>query len=304
MAARFWRLLLVFELSAGAALAALAWTVLPVSCAAALATALVLALFLPGALVAASFLFASLCMRRKLTIADAGYLLRALLTEAVYFNLAVLAMIAPHGTLQRPMDSVRADARARPLLLIHGITCNRRIWRSWLPRLAAAGFGPIRATDLEPVFADIEIHAARVERELRALQQQSNGAPVAIVAHSMGGLVARAALRRVGPGVISQIITIATPHHGTQPARWFHWLPLQQMYPGSAWLRALNAAQEEGSATALTSIYSLEDNLIVPARSAVLKHARLFELRGFGHLGLLTSTDVIECVLTALADTL
>jgi triacylglycerol esterase/lipase EstA (alpha/beta hydrolase family) len=302
MAARFWRLLFVCEFTAGAALAALAWTVLPVSAAAALATALVLVLFLPGALVAASFLIASLSVRRKLTIADAGYLLRALLTETVDFNLAVLAMIAPHGTLQRPMGCVRADARARPLLLIHGITCNRRIWRSWLPRLEAAGFGPIRATDLEPVFADIEIHAARVERELRALQQQSNGAPVAIVAHSMGGLVARAALRRVGPGVISQIITIATPHHGTRLARWFHWLPMQQMCPESAWLRALNTARQEDPATPLASIYSLEDNLIVPVRSAVLQHARLFELRGFGHLGLLACPDVIQCTLTALAD--
>jgi len=302
MAARFWCFLFVCELATGAALAALLWTVLPVSATAALAAALVLALLLPGALVAASFLIASLSARRKLTVADAGYLLRALLTEAVDFNLAVLAMIAQHGTLRSAPGSAHADAPARPLLLIHGITCNRSIWRSWLPRLQAAGFGPIRATDLEPVFADIEIHAARVERELRALKQQSNGAPVAIVAHSMGGLVARAALRRVGPGVISHIITIATPHHGTQLARWFHWLPLQQMCPESAWLRTLNAAQEADPATALASIYSLEDNLIVPARSAALQHARLFELRGFGHVGMLASTEVIECALTALAD--
>ena len=302
MAARFWRFLFVCELAAGAALAALLWTVLPVSAAAALATALVLALFLPGALVATTFLIANLSGHRKLTIADASYLLRALLTEAVDFNLAVLAMIAQHGALRTPLGGVSDDARARPLLLIHGITCNRSVWRSWLPRLVAAGFGPIRATDLEPVFADIEIHAARVERELRALKQQSNGAPVAVVAHSMGGLVARAALRRVGPGVISRIITIATPHHGTQLARWFHWLPLQQMCPESAWLRTLNAAQEEHPATALTSIYSLEDNLIVPARSAVLKHARLFELRGYGHVGLLAGAEVIECALAALTD--
>jgi pimeloyl-ACP methyl ester carboxylesterase len=302
MAARFWRLLFVCELAVGAALAALLWTVVPVSAGAALAVAFVLALFLPGALVAASFLIASLSVRRNLTVADVGYLLRALLTEAVDFNLAVLAMIAQRGKVCRILGSVRADGRARPLLLIHGITCNRSIWRSWLQRLEAAGFGPIWATNLEPVFADIEIHAARVERELRTLRQQSNGTPVAIVAHSMGGLVARAALRRVRSGVISHIITIATPHYGTQLARWFRWLPLQQMCPESAWLRTLNAAQEGDPATALTSIYSLEDNLVVPARSAVFQHARLFELRGFGHVGLLASTEVIECALRALAD--
>jgi pimeloyl-ACP methyl ester carboxylesterase len=302
MAARFWRLLFVCEVAVGAALAALLFTVLPVSAGAALLVACVLALFLPGALVAASFLIAGLYIQRSLKVADVGYLLRALLTEAVDFNLAVLAMIVQRGRRCGLPGSVRADGPGRPLLLIHGITCNRSIWRPWLQRLEAAGFGPIWATDLEPVFADIEIHAARVERELQILKQQSNGTPVAIIAHSMGGLVARAALRRAGPGVISHIVTIGTPHHGTQLARWFHWLPLQQMCPESAWLRTLNAAQEADPATAITSIYSLEDNLVVPARSSVFEHARLFELRGFGHLGLLSSAQVIECALTALAD--
>jgi pimeloyl-ACP methyl ester carboxylesterase len=275
------------------------WVLFPVPAGAAVAVAFVLALCAPALVVLASFIFATGAAGRSVTVADVVYLLRALLTEAVAFTLILFAMVAG-----RAEQSLRAAPRGRdrPVLLIHGIVCNKSVWRRWLQRLQTAGFGPLRVLDLEPPFADIEFHAARVERELRALSQDSHGQRVAIVAHSMGGLVARAALRRVGPELISNIVTIASPHYGSRLARWFRLRPTEQMCPESAWLHALNAEQEAAmSDVSLTSIYSLEDNLIVPARSAVFKPARSVELRGIGHVGMLFSREVIESTLGALA---
>jgi pimeloyl-ACP methyl ester carboxylesterase len=292
------------ELAFAVALAALlaAGHSLPVS--AALAIALALSVLLPGVLVAASFVIGAF-------LAPGGptgtlYRLRALLTEALQFNLAVLTMALP-GDLRSPAVDLSATALAersdRPLLLIHGIVCNCNIWRPWLERLRAAGFGPVRAVNLEPLFADIEVHATRVAKELRVLQRETHGARVSIIAHSMGGLVARAALRLLPAESIGRIVTIASPHHGTRLARCFPWLlPMRQMFPDSAWLEALNTPQQGHLATPLTTIYSLEDNLVVPPRSAWLEGAQAHEVRGFGHLGLLCSRSVIEQTLAALAD--
>ncbi|HYM26791.1 MAG TPA: alpha/beta fold hydrolase, partial [Steroidobacteraceae bacterium] len=234
------------ELAFAAALAALLAAALSLSIGAALAVAVALSMLLPGALMATSFLVAAfLAPGGRGGLRDT---LRALLSEAIAFTVVVLTMALRRDRLPavEAGNGVPAQPRGpRPLLLIHGIVCNDNIWRAWLKPLQTAGFGPVRALNLEPLFADIEIHATRVAQELRALQREADGARVAIVAHSMGGLVARAALRLLGPACVSRIVTIATPHHGTRVARCFPCLgSTRQMLPGSAWLQAINAAQE------------------------------------------------------------
>jgi pimeloyl-ACP methyl ester carboxylesterase len=302
MAARFWRSVLGGELVLALALAAVLAALSSLPALAALLLALVLALFAPGALVAFSFLVAALSSPARAAPARASWALRALGGEAFDFNRAMLAMALGGGPLPASVEGGEAAARpARPVLLVHGIVCNRSVWRGWIERLRAEGFAPVRAVNLEPLCADLGLHAARVERELRSLQRECDGAPVAIVAHSMGGLVARAALRASGPQLISRIVTLGSPHHGTRIAGWFGWPPMTQMTPGSPWLRALNAAQEGRLAVPLTSIYSLEDNLIVPAASARLEGAEMRELRGVGHLGLLSSPRALEHAVAALA---
>lgn len=222
-----------------------------------------------------------------------------LLKEYVYFSVAQLRMCAEPYWHLRDIESPPAGQPSRPLLLIHGVACNRAIWRPMIAHLRAAGFAPVRALDLEPLFPDIDSYAAGVERELLRLQRCSPGTPIGIVAHSMGGLVARATLRSARPGLIGRIVTIATPHHGTAIAHLFRTPALLQMRPESAWLKSLNALQEPVTIP-FTCIYSLQDNLIAPARSGALAGAQQHELRGLGHLELLRAPHVAERVVAAL----
>jgi len=283
---------------AGAACAVALWFLAPISVSAALTAGIAFALFVPSLLVAFSFVVALASRASTFSIGDMLYLIRALTFEVIDFNLAILAMMGSKPATNQPPGRVTH----RPVLLIHGFACNHSVWREWLGRLEADGFGPVRVIDLEPPFADIEHHAAHVERELRALFQDSGDIPVSIIGHSMGGLVARAALRRIGPEIIGRIVTLATPHHGTALARLFpNERLLLQMVPNSRWLNQLNAEQEAGCAVPITSIYSLEDNLVVPARSAVLEHAHPIELRGIGHIGMLSSRRAIDPALEFLA---
>jgi pimeloyl-ACP methyl ester carboxylesterase len=296
MAARFWRWMLgcalLFALAAAAA-TAVAWSL---SLAAALGLALAVLLAEPLVVVLVSVLRARAAAPPA---ARAGLpdTLRTWVGETVHFSAAVLAMSTdPHQRAQ-----VAAAGSGPPVLLIHGILCNRGVWGALPERVRAAGFGPVLAVNLEPLFADIEQQAAGVQPQLLALHQLNQGARVAVVGHSMGGLVARVLLRNLGPAVISRIVTVASPHHGTSLVAGMHWPDTQQMAEGSPWLRALNAAQEGQFGVPVVSIYSLEDNLVAPAASARLQGAELHELRGPGHLAMARSAPALDCIVAALA---
>jgi|SRR5450631_1699445 pimeloyl-ACP methyl ester carboxylesterase len=300
MAARFWRLIL----SAALALAAASGAVLsrafslPVSAAPALALGMLLAM--PVALVLLSGVIAQAAADDRRARRSARNVAHALLGEIAEFTLAVLAMSASAGP-QQPAQGRPAARAARPVLLLHGILCNHRVWRVLQKRLHTAGFGPIEALDVEPLLVDIEVHASRVAPHLLALQSRCSGERVVIIAHSMGGLIARTLLRDLGAGVIRRIVTIASPHHGTALVRGLPWPNTRQMSRVSPWLRTLNAAQEGRFTVPISSIYSLEDNLVAPAGSARLQGAELHEVRGVGHFGTLRSQGVLDCVIATLS---
>jgi predicted alpha/beta hydrolase family esterase len=231
-----------------------------------------------------------------------GHLLRALCRDALAFEIELTRMaLEPWRAL--PEAASRAPARRpRPVLLVHGFACSGAVWRPLLARLRAAGVGPVRAVSLEPLLAGIETYAAQLLEELEALGSRAGGHAVSIVTHSMGGLVARDALRRARPGLVGRIITLGTPHHGTALACRFRWPNARQMCPGSSWITELNAAQEGRLGVPITTLYSLDDNYVVPASSARLEGAREIELQGLGHLSLLDSRRVLEHVVSELLE--
>ncbi len=224
--------------------------------------------------------------------------LRALCADALSLELALGRMALE--PCRPPVEDRAAPTApgARPILLVHGFACSRAVWRPLLKRLAAAGVRPVRAVSLEPLFAGVDACAAQVLSEIEALAASCAGEPVTIVGHSMGGLVARAALRAAAPGRIGRIVTLGAPHHGTALACWFGWPSTRQMCPGSDWLAQLNCAQAGRPGIPITTIYSLDDNFIVPAGSARLDGAQLVEFRGLGHLSLLDASAVLDRVVS------
>ncbi|MDE2263104.1 MAG: hypothetical protein KGL45_11320 [Gammaproteobacteria bacterium] len=228
-----------------------------------------------------------------------GRLLGALCSDALAFEAALGRMALE--PCRAPPDLLAADPLlVRPMLLVHGFACSRAVWRPLIAKLRAAGVGPVRAVSLEPLFAGIETYAAKLLAELEALGSLAAGNAITIVTHSMGALVARAALRGTPPGLVGRIVTIGAPHHGTALACRFRCASTRQMCPGSSWLEELNARQEGRLDIPVTTLYSLDDNYIVPASSARFQGAHTIELEGLGHLGLLVSPRVLERVMSEL----
>jgi Alpha/beta hydrolase family len=229
-----------------------------------------------------------------------GSCLPGLCREAWAFELAMVRM-AWEPWRSTPDGAAALPPQPRPVLLVHGFGCSRAVWRPLAARLRAAGIGPVWAVSLEPLFASIDALAAKLLTELESVGAGA-GRPITIVSHSMGGLVARAALRGARAGLIGRLITLGAPHHGTALACRFGWPNARQMCLGSSWLQELNASQEGRLGIPMTSLYSLEDNYVFPARSARFRGARTLELRGLGHLSLLQSRRVLDAVVAELLE--
>lgn len=303
MAAHYWRLLLLGELGLATAMATLARVSLEIPLAMAVSIGLGILLLLPGVLAGVSFVIARLVRPSKHSPQGGIGLLRAWIHESRALQRAAVAMSAePWRRFQYDGPARRTHGPGNPVLLIHGVVCNRGVWRPMARALRAHGFGPIAAVNLEPPLGNIGSHAESVAKEIRQLRRDCGGSRVAIIAHSMGGLVARDVLRVLGSDDISQIVTLGSPHHGSSLARILPGLPYRQMEPDSRWLADLNAAQEGHFPVPITCIYSADDNLVRPTWSAALEGATRIELEGLGHLSLLSARPSIDATLAALTD--
>jgi pimeloyl-ACP methyl ester carboxylesterase len=186
----------------------------------------------------------------------------------------------------------RPAPSAAPVLLLHGVLCNAGVWYGFRKHLAARGLGPLHTLSYGPPLASIEVFAAQVAKKVDYIRRATGASRVAIVGHSMGGLVARAYLRRFGAASVSALITFGAPHHGSVHARLFPGACLAQLRPGNRWLAELNRAEEIELVVPIISIWSWHDSMVAPQTSGRLRGARNIEVIGVGHNALLNDERV------------
>jgi len=199
-----------------------------------------------------------------------------------------------------PGEDARGGA-AIPVVLVHGYLCNRQIWRPFARWLAGRGH-PLAGVDLDPVFGPIDGYAPQLARAVDALRSRTGAERVALVCHSMGGLVARAYLRAYPQAPVACVVTLGTPHRGTVHARFGQGENAAQMRPGSDWLRELAAGEDAALRRRFTVVLSHHDNIVAPQAVQTLPEARLVELSGLGHLTLAVHPRVWQATAAALDD--
>ena len=186
------------------------------------------------------------------------------------------------------------DPRRPALLLIPGFMCNRGAWRPLLDSGLLADCN-VATMNLEPIFGEIDAYADGVHHAVERLRSASGASRVALVGHSMGGLAARAYLRKFGDSHVARVITLASPHHGTILGRLGYGRNAQQMAAGSHYLRRLESG-DRGRWARFTTVATRDDNLVIPRSSPLLPGARQIELDGVGHLALLEDRRVWKII--------
>jgi pimeloyl-ACP methyl ester carboxylesterase len=194
-----------------------------------------------------------------------------------------------------------------PVLLLHGLLDNRAVFTPLRHSLLADGFQHLYAVNYSPLTADVRQAAESFGEQVLRARRRYGGERVAVVGHSLGGLIARYYVQVLGGSEhVHTLVTLGTPHAGTRSAMLLRPLPVaRQLLPDSEVFTALRAPAPGCGDTRFLSFWGDRDPLIVPGDSARLDHPDLraenIRVPGAGHLTLTLDPVVHHAIRLRLA---
>jgi pimeloyl-ACP methyl ester carboxylesterase len=197
------------------------------------------------------------------------------------------------------------EAAGTPIVLIHGVVDNRSIFTVLRRGLRRRGFGRVQALNYSPLTDDVREVAERLRVAVESLCEETGYERVHLIGHSMGGLVARYYVQRLGGDQrVHTLVTLGTPHAGTYAARLVPHPVARQLRPGSDIVAEL-AEPAPGCRTRFVAFWSDLDQMIIPSGAARMEHpdltVRNVFIRGVGHLSLPIDGRVVHEIGATLA---
>jgi pimeloyl-ACP methyl ester carboxylesterase len=206
---------------------------------------------------------------------------------------------------QRGLAIHDVEAAETPILLVHGMVDNRSIFTVLRRGLVRRGFGQIETMNYSILTGDIRAAAARLGAEVERIVEETGYERIHVIGHSMGGLIARYYVTRLGGDAhVHTLVTLGTPHAGSLWAYGWNNGLTRQLRPGSALMEEL-AGPVTDCQTRFIVYWSDLDQVVVPQRNAALHHEDLnvhnIALHGVGHMSLPITATVVHGISTALA---
>lgn len=207
--------------------------------------------------------------------------------------------------VQRGLLVHDVEAAGTPIILLHGVVDNRSIFTVLRRALRGRGFARTYALNYSPLTDDIPTVARWLAEFVEEICANTGYERVHIVGHSMGGIIGRYYVQRLGGDVrVHTLVTLGTPHQGTLGARFIPWPVIRQLRLASPVLREL-AEPAPGCRTRFIAIWSDLDQIVVPQRNARIAHpdlrSRNVLFRGIGHMSLPFDRRVAREIAFALA---
>ncbi|WUV20725.1 alpha/beta fold hydrolase [Streptomyces sp. NBC_01485] len=178
-----------------------------------------------------------------------------------------------------------------PVVLLHGFIDNRSVFVLLRRSLAQHGRHRVESLNYSPLTCDIRTAAELLGRHIEEICERTGSRQVDVVGHSLGGLIARYYVQRLGGDVrVRTLVTLGTPHSGTRVAPLANAHPIvRQMRPGSEVIEELSRPAP-GCRTHFVSFWSDLDHLMDPLETACVDHPDLLaqnvRVTGIGHLAL------------------
>lgn len=212
--------------------------------------------------------------------------LRAALAE--WAMAAAVSAARPIGFL--PLPGARKEG-PRPIIVLHGFAMNRANFVPLAFRLARAGLGPIFGFEYWTL-GRIAAAARQLAWFVDHVQAATRAEQVDIIGHSMGGVVARYYVTVLGgDGPVANLVTIGSPHAGTDLAAVGLGHARRELLAGSKLLKRLASAPPPRF-TKIATILSHADALVPASRQGALAGAERVVYDDLGHLALLGSRRV------------
>ncbi|HEY6813702.1 MAG TPA: alpha/beta fold hydrolase [Propionibacteriaceae bacterium] len=206
---------------------------------------------------------------------------------------------------QRSRSHHRLDAAETPIVLVHGIIDNHAIFTVMEYALRRRGFQTVSNYDYDLLTHNIPRAAARLGDAIEELSADTGYERIHVIGHSLGGLIARYYVQRLGGDRhVYTLVTLGTPHQGTQLAWAAPLLPLvHQLAPNSSVIQELAEPAPQCN-TRFIAFYSDIDHLVIPSRNARLDHPDLnvqnVPVRGIGHLSMPNNGRIASTIAQAL----
>jgi triacylglycerol lipase len=244
-------------------------------------------------LVATTFLVAYYQSRQDRTLTEWW---RGLFAEVF----APVAFISVYGPFDRWLikDSVMGHTFTddKPIILfVHGYVSNRGVWWRYTRFFKVRAFY-VAAVDLTPPFVSMQEFVKQLDRAITYHRSVSGNSRLVLIAHSMGGLICRAWAAQNTGAQAEAIITLGSPHNGTRLAPLALGECARQMHESSEWYGQLAKSETKAMRQKIVSIRSLQDNVVIPNESSILKDARNLYVRGVGHFSMTTNRQIQEQV--------
>lgn len=204
-----------------------------------------------------------------------------------------------YDTARSSAPTVKAltSPTVRPVLLVHGFGGTKSSLALIARALDARGV-PVRTMGYPPLGMSVAQLAERLVAEVEKIVSATGTDKLHLVGHSLGGVViAQAIADGRLTGRVDTVITLGSPFGGSP---WAGVLPVleivRELRAGSPLLRRLATAPLPEGVRWLSLTAALD--IIVPGLRAVRSHpqAETITFEGVGHLGMLVSRHVIECI--------
>lgn len=198
--------------------------------------------------------------------------------------LLAYSLLGPHG---RPVVPLSDDGYP-PLVFVHGLGGSSGDFLPMALFLRAHG----RKRSYRVHFAAERSLYERADDLVTYIGEvlDANGAAqVDVVAHSLGGVIARLAIARGGlEAHVRSLTTLGTPHAGTYPARYGATAMVKNLRPGSPAVTELEAHGWPAGVRGATC-WSANDVFILPPESAAVEGTEQIDLSPFTHYSYLLS---------------
>jgi triacylglycerol esterase/lipase EstA (alpha/beta hydrolase family) len=212
--------------------------------------------------------------RRRLVLG----LLTAVVVAAVAGGIAA-AVGSGSGSGDRALGSVSPDAPG-PVLLVPGYGGSTKSLNTLAAGLRARGKDVTVVSLPGSGTGDLRVQAQVLARAATDARDRTHAGSVDVVGYSAGGVVARIWLRDEGGSSIARrVVTLGAPQHGTELAGLGELFPsacptaCQQLQPDSPLLASLNRGSETPSGPSVVSIWTTQDDVVLPPDSARLEGA-------------------------------
>ncbi|WP_367134996.1 esterase/lipase family protein [Saccharothrix sp. HUAS TT1] len=199
------------------------------------------------------------------------------------------------------------EAAGTPIVLVHGIGDNRSAFAVLSGALRRRGFGVVHAVNysvLTALTGDVRQAAALLGEHVERICEQTGSDRVHVVGHSLGGLIARYYVQRLGGDArVRTLVTLGTPHGGTLTAYLLPTPLTRQLRPGSDLLSEL-AEPSDACRTRFVVVWSEMDQVIIPQSNARLEHPALVveehRIRDSGHLSLSIDSRTLHLIVSTI----